>query len=503
MGAMGTAAGPRLLGQGRRREPRHVHQGRGPGNRTHTGPELLRRDADRQPGRLDPRLRIRLRAQRQQLVCRLFMVEEGQSGNRSQRPDSEIPLWSGHSRLRRPLHAGWQAAFGGAFRGDGGYDCGGRLGSHSRPEGKSVSGRVVERARAVRGTALLRWHALPDEPDALQRRLPHLLSDSRVRLTGITNSRELQSWQPLGGVILPFPSLALGEIRHSLRQLWRAPGFSMVSLGILAGGIASSAAMLAVVDQVLLRNIPYRDANQLVQVREAGKKGPTMFGAPFVDIQQWRQRSRTLQAIAFHTYDKPTSYLEGVHGPVQVNTPNVSSNLFATLGVRPALGRGFESAAGNDFSKANAGSALLSDSVWRDGFGADPNILGRVVKLNGNSYTVIGVMPRGFQFPLNAEKPQIWLPIVLGDSDLVRTKNAAREYTIIARLGNGVGIAQASAELKVIQSEVARLYTDAHARENVQSVVVESYRDSLLEGNVRRALLALLAAAGVLWLIAC
>jgi len=304
-------------------------------------------------------------------------------------------------------------------------------------------------------------------------------------------------------VILPFPSLALGEIRHSLRQLWRAPGFSMVSLGILAGGIASSAAMLTVVDQVLLRNIPYRDANQLVQVREAGKKGPTMFGAPFVDIQQWRQRSRTLQAIAFHTYDKPTSYLEGVHGPVQVNTPNVSSNLFATLGVRPALGRGFESAAGNDFSKANAGSALLSDSVWRDGFGADPNILGRMVKLNGNSYTVIGVMPRGFQFPLNAEKPQIWLPIVLGDSDQVRTKNAAREYTIIARLGNGVGIAQVSAELKVIQSEVARLYTDAHARENVQSVVVESYRDSLLEGNVRRALLALLAAAGVLWLIAC
>jgi len=260
--------------------------------------------------------------------------------------------------------------------------------------------------------------------------------------------------------------------------------------------------MLTVVDQVLLRNIPYNDANQLVQLREAGKKGP-MFGAPFMDIEQWRERSRTLQAIAFHTYDKPTSFLEGVNGPIQVNTPNVSSNLFTTLGVKPALGRDFESPTGSDFSKVNESSVLLSDSVWRDGFGADPNILGRQVKVNGNSYTVIGVMPRGFRFPFDAEKPQLWIPLVLRDSDKVRTKNEAREYAIIGRLKENVSIAQAAAELKVIQPDVARLYTDPQARENVQSVELESYRDSLIEGNVRRALLALLAAASVLWLIAC
>jgi predicted permease len=260
--------------------------------------------------------------------------------------------------------------------------------------------------------------------------------------------------------------------------------------------------MLTVVDQVLLRNIPYNDANQLVQLREAGKKGP-MFGAPFMDIEQWRERSRTLQAIAFHTYDKPTSFLEGVNGPIQVNTPNVSSNLFTTLGVKPALGRDFESPTGSDFSKVNESSVLLSDSVWRDGFGADPNILGRQVKVNGNSYTVIGVMPRGFRFPFDAEKPQLWIPLVLRDSDKVRTKNEAREYAIIGRLKENVSIAQAAAELKVIQPDVARLYIDPQARENVQSVELESYRDSLIEGNVRRALLALLAAASVLWLIAC
>lgn len=301
---------------------------------------------------------------------------------------------------------------------------------------------------------------------------------------------------------LPFPSF-VSDFRHSLRQLWRAANFSIISVAILAAGIGATVAMLTVVDQVLLRNLPYSDANQLIQIREAGKKGTTAFGAPFMDIQQWRERSRTLQAIAFHTYDKPTSYLEGVNGPVQVNTPNVSSNLFTTLGVRPALGRDFETPAGDDLSKVNDHSVLLSDSVWRDGFGADPNILGRPVKVNGNSYTVIGVMPRGFRFPMDAENPQLWIPIIFRDSDKVRTKNEAREYAIIARLKNGISIAQATAELKVIQSHVATLYTDSQARENVESVQVESYRDSLVQGTVRRALLALFAAASVLWLIAC
>lgn len=170
------------------------------------------------------------------------------------------------------------------------------------------------------------------------------------------------------------------DIRHGLRQLGRAPGFSFLSVAILAAGIGASAAMFTVVDQVLLRSMPYAESDQLVQIREAGEKGPSMFGAPFMDIQQWRERSRTLRSIAFHTYDKPTSYLEGMNGPVQLNTPNVSRSLFATLGVRPALGRDFSQSDGNDFSKEDANAVLLSDSVWRDGFGADQNILGKSVQ---------------------------------------------------------------------------------------------------------------------------
>jgi predicted permease len=288
------------------------------------------------------------------------------------------------------------------------------------------------------------------------------------------------------------------DLRYSLRQLKRAPAFSIMTIAMLAAGIAASAAMFTVVDAVLLRRMPYRNPGQLVEIMEAGKNGSTMFGAPYVDLQQWRERSRTLQSIAFHTWDKPTSYIEGDTGPVQVNTPAVSKNLFRTLGVGPALGHDFS---GDDWEKQNIKTIILSDAVWRDGFGADRNILGRIVRINGKSYTVIGVMPRGFQFPFNPEKPQIWIPAELGDYDKVRT--APIDYRIIARLRDGVTLQQALSELKVIQTGVAQLYTDPQAREKVQSVEMRLYSDSIVEGNIREALFALLAAAGMLWLIAC
>ncbi|PYV78774.1 MAG: hypothetical protein DMG93_21900 [Acidobacteria bacterium] len=101
------------------------------------------------------------------------------------------------------------------------------------------------------------------------------------------------------------------DFSYSLRQLMRAPGFASTVIATLATGIGVSAAMFTVVDRGLLRPLPYRAPAQLVEIKEAGKKGPSMFGAAFLDIQQWRERSHSLQNIAFHTNDKPTSFLEG------------------------------------------------------------------------------------------------------------------------------------------------------------------------------------------------
>ncbi len=258
--------------------------------------------------------------------------------------------------------------------------------------------------------------------------------------------------------------------------------------------------MFTIVDKVLLRPLPYNNPAQLVEIKESGKKGPTMFGAPYLDLEQWRERSHNIQSIAFHTYDKPTSFLEGVSGPVQVNTPHVSTNLFTTLGVTPAIGHDFSDSAQKQIDYK---TAVISDAVWRDGFGADPQILGKAIKVNGNSYTVIAVMPRSFQFPFNPEKPQIWIPIEIGDQERTRVKNATPEYRIIARLKEGASISSATAELKVIQADIAKLYTDPVAREDVTSVEMHAYGDSVINGNVQEALLALLAAAIALWLIAC
>jgi predicted permease len=309
-------------------------------------------------------------------------------------------------------------------------------------------------------------------------------------------SREGWQWPTLESVS--------NDFKYALRQLRRSPGFAVAVIATLALGIGASTAMFTVVDHVLLRPLLYDKAAQLVEIKEAGKKGPSMFGAPFLDLQQWRERSHSLQSVAFHTYDKPICFLDGDTTSLQVNAPKVSANLFSTLGVGPAMGRYFSQQNADGFAQtADTRTIVLSDTVWREGFGADANILGKVVKLNGDAYTVIAVMPRGFQFPFNTEKPQVWTPIALSPADETRVTHVTPEYRIIARLRDGVAIDKADAELKVIQSEVAKEYKDPYAREAVTSVGLRTYGDSIVEGNVREALLALLAASAVLWLIAC
>jgi predicted permease len=310
------------------------------------------------------------------------------------------------------------------------------------------------------------------------------------------HSREVWQWPRLESVC--------NDVNYALRQLRRSPLFALAVIVTLALGMAASAAMFTVVDHVLLRPLPYDRAEQLVEIKEAGKKGPSMFGAPFLDFEQWRERSHSLQSIAFHTYDKPVCFLEGNTTSLQINAPRVSANLFSTLGVRPAMGRGFNQQNADGFAQTgDTKTILLSDAVWRDGFGADADILGRNVRLNGDSYTVIGVMPRDFRFPFNTQKAQVWTPIARSEVDETRITNVTPEYRVVARLKDGVAIDGADAELRVIQAAVAKEYTDPYAREAVISVELRTYGDSIVEGRVREALLALLAASSVLWLIAC
>jgi MacB-like periplasmic core domain len=123
----------------------------------------------------------------------------------------------------------------------------------------------------------------------------------------------------------------------------------------------------------------------------------------------------------------------------QVTAPRISGNLFTTLGVHPALGRGFaEEAASGAVREEDAHTILLSDSIWRSAYGADEAILGKVVMLSGQPYTVIGVMPRRFEFPSGGGHPLVWRPLVLSDADRIRTKERGPTYQVLGRLREGM-----------------------------------------------------------------
>jgi predicted permease len=298
------------------------------------------------------------------------------------------------------------------------------------------------------------------------------------------------------------------DLRYAVRQLRKSPAYALTAICMLALGLGAPAAMYTVVDRVLLRPLPYDHPDQLVKIQESGSKGPIEFGAPYLDLRQWVDASRLLRQIAFYGSDnlKAVSYLESNAGVTHVTSPLISANLWDTLGVQPVLGRGFKAGTGwGSVSAEDANSILLSDAVWRTAYNSDPHILGKSVQLNGVFHTIIGVMPSGFTFPYAGAAPPvplIWRPTLIDNSENVRTRRPPT-YEAIARLAPGVSLQAAQAELSSIQSRVAQQYLESWQREQVNTIVLQPYGDTLVKDDVRKSLLALLGASSVLWLIAC
>lgn len=294
----------------------------------------------------------------------------------------------------------------------------------------------------------------------------------------------------------------LQDLRYAVRQMRRSPGFAATVIGALALGIGAAAAMFTVVDHVLLRPLPYRDAGRLVAIQERGARDSGRSGAPWLDIEQWMARSHSFSQIAFFNGMAGRNFLEESNGGgMQIGAEIVSPNLFATLGVSPSRGRDFfAEPAGSGVSK-NVDTVILSDAAWKTAYGGDPEILGKNVRVNNKSYLVVGVMPPGTEIPFGASLPQVWTTARLGDEDKTRYYDSP-DYSVIARLRPGVDIKTAQAEMSAIQKSIAPAYTDARVRQERTDAGVESYADSLVAADLRKALLTLLAAAGVLWLIA-
>jgi predicted permease len=306
-----------------------------------------------------------------------------------------------------------------------------------------------------------------------------------------------------GGVWL---ERALQDVRYALRQLRRAPGLAVTVVLTLALGLGAAVAMYTVVDRVLLRPLPYRDAGSLVRISEVGKDGLPGWGNAFLDIAEWQARSHRLKSIAYYGVGGgpgQLSFLEGKDGSIGVAEGTASANLFSVLGVHAAIGRTFLEGENGAARAEDAHTILLSDAIWRNAFGADPQILGRTAKVSGEAYTVIGVMPRSFVFPFGLENPMVWVPIVPSSADKVRTKHETPHYETIARLAPGASVAAAAHEMNEIQRDVAPHYNDVETREHISSIHLARYGDTLVDDSMRKSLLALGGASAVLWLIAC
>ncbi len=282
-----------------------------------------------------------------------------------------------------------------------------------------------------------------------------------------------------------FLSSVLQDVRYGMRTLARTPGFTAAAVLALALGIGASTAIFSVVDAVLLRPLPYRDPDSLAVVLHRGRNPVS---AP--NFRDWQKESRSFQAMGAAQGWQPN--LIGGERPERVEAVRMTSEILPFLGVRPLLGRVFAS---GEQEPGKEHEVVLSHAIWQRRFGADRRIVGESINLDGEPYTVIGVMPREFQFPPFWQRgAQLWAPLALGSQNASRDGNSLR---IFARLKPDVSLGSAQAEISAVTARLEKEFPGSN-----REVTVRSLQETVV-GHVRPALFVLLAAVAFLLLIAC
>jgi putative ABC transport system permease protein len=288
------------------------------------------------------------------------------------------------------------------------------------------------------------------------------------------------------------------DLRYGARMLMKNPGFSLIAALTLTLGIGANTAIFSVINGVLLKPLPYAEPERLVaiwEVRHDGRRG----AVSYPNFADWRAQNNAFERIAI--YRDITMALTGGGEPSNLRAVITTPDLFPLLNARPQLGRSFLP----DEEKAGSHVVVLGHSAWRKYFGADPNLIGHQIKLDGRDFTVVGVMPTGFNFPVKAEQSDLWVSAAISSErddpkeESTNEQRGVHVYEAIARLKPGVTLAAAQTDLETVMGRLRAQYPDEIGGDHT---AMRPYLTELV-GDVERALLVLFAAVGVVLLIAC
>jgi predicted permease len=293
----------------------------------------------------------------------------------------------------------------------------------------------------------------------------------------------------------------LQDARYGFRLLRKSPGFTLIAVLTLALGIGATTAVFSVVDTILLHPLPYRNPGELVLVTESlPAMASDELGVAAGEFQDYRERNRSFSQVA--SFESDGFNLTGTDHPLRVNAARVSSSAFPLLGVSPEIGRVFTT---DEDRYGNDNVVVLSHSLWQQEYSGDPGVVGKVIKLDEKSYTVIGVMPPSFRFPFDgaplSEMADLWVPDAF-EPDRLAEENRTRDFGVgmVGRLKPGVSREQAQQDVE----SVARVFMQQYGYSGTLRVVPKLYAFAGYAVQKARplVLLLILAVCSVL-LIAC
>ncbi|MEJ7618397.1 MAG: ABC transporter permease [Pyrinomonadaceae bacterium] len=278
------------------------------------------------------------------------------------------------------------------------------------------------------------------------------------------------------------------DLRYGVRMLWNKPGFTVVAVITLALGIGANTAIFSIVNAVLLRPLPFREAQRLVIIGgENLKSGDENYGASPADFRDWKSETQSFEAIAAHSGGGVS--LTGEELPESVAGERVTEDYFKVYDTQPLRGRTF---APDEF-KLNSGVIVLSYRLWQRRFAGDPALVGKPVSIGGKPVTVVGVMPPEFKQPAYAE---VWTPLAQDSGEM--KPRGTRYFSVSARLKPHVTLDQAIAEMRVVTARLAEQYPATNSNWGARVVPL---REALV-GDARQAILILFGAVGFVLFIA-